>query len=266
VWVRSDKNLRLSLHHLRSEKLSCHDPDSRDPDIDVTQMKPYQQVPIQDCGEPLVPIPIHQFAAEQPHSYVRLGAPYGQHSPYYLRQGVLERLQKAQFFLQINYPGWRIQIFDAYRPIAVQQFMVDYTLAQTVAAKGLDLSALTPEQRQEILETVYEFWAVPNLDPAMPPPHSTGAAIDVTLVDERGEAIDMGSPIDEMSPRSYPDHFQDSSSPTFHHHRQILKQAMTQAEFRQHPREWWHYSYGDQLWVWLSGEAGAAKYGRAIGD
>jgi zinc D-Ala-D-Ala dipeptidase len=226
-------------------------------------MKPYQQVPIQDCGESLVPIPVHQFAAEQPHAYVRLGAPYGQHSPYYLRQGVLERLQQAQFFLQTNYPDWRIQIFDAYRPIAVQQFMVDYTLTQTISARGLDSTTLTPEQRQKILEEVYEFWAAPNLNPATPPPHSTGAAIDVTLVDGNGEAIDMGSAIDEMSPRSYPDHFQDSPAQPFHHHRQILKQAMTQADFRQHPREWWHYSYGDQLWVWLSGGSGAARYGRA---
>jgi zinc D-Ala-D-Ala dipeptidase len=227
-------------------------------------MKPYQQVPIQDCGESLVPIPLHQFAAEQPHSYVKLGAPYGERSPYYLRQGVLERLLQAQDFLQIEYPHWRIQIFDAYRPIAVQQFMVDYTLAQMVETKGLQFAALTTEQCQEILEEVYEFWAVPNHDPAMPPPHSTGAAVDVTIVDGHGAAIDMGSPIDEMSPRSYPDHFQDSpTDQTFHHHRQILKQAMTQAGFQQHPREWWHYSYGDQLWVWLGGSSSFAQYGRA---
>jgi zinc D-Ala-D-Ala dipeptidase len=224
-------------------------------------MKPYQQVPIRDCGEPLVPIPIDRFAAQQPHAYVKLGAPYGALSPYYLRQGVLERLLQAQHFLQKEYPDWRIQIFDAYRPIAVQQFMVDYTLAQTAAAKGLQLAALPPEQRQAILEKVYEFWAVPNLDPAMPPPHSTGAAVDVTIVDETGAAIDMGSAIDEMSPRSYPDYFQDRAIEPFHRHRQILKQAMTHAEFRQHPSEWWHYSYGDQIWVWLGGSSGFAQYG-----
>jgi zinc D-Ala-D-Ala dipeptidase len=227
-------------------------------------MKPYQQVLIQDCGEPLVPIPIDQFAAEQPHAYVKLGAPYGERSPYYLRQGVLERLLQAQHFLQKEYPDWRIQIFDAYRPIAVQQFMVDYTLSQTVAAKGLQLAALTAEQRQKILEEVYEFWAVPNLDPAMPPPHSTGAAVDVTIADGNGVAIDMGSAIDEMSPRSYPDHFLNSpADQSFHHHRQLLKQAMTHTGFQQHPREWWHYSYGDQLWVWLGGRGGVAQYGRA---
>jgi zinc D-Ala-D-Ala dipeptidase len=229
-------------------------------------MKPYQKVPIDECGESLVPIPLDQFAAEQPHPYVKVGAPYGERSPYYLRQGVLARLQTAQDFLQIEYSGWQIQIFDAYRPIAVQQFMVDYTLATTVAARGLELTGLTAEQRQAILEEVYEFWAVPNPDPATPPPHSTGAAIDVTLVDAQGEAIDMGSPIDEMSPRSYPDYFADID-PTFHQHRHILKRAMTQAGFQQHPREWWHYSYGDQLWAWLLREAGMAQpsahYGRA---
>jgi zinc D-Ala-D-Ala dipeptidase len=230
----------------------------------VNKMKPYQKIPIQDCGESLMPIPLHQFAAEQPHPYIKLGAPYGKHSPYYLRQGVLERLIQAQHFLQVEYPGWRIQIFDAYRPIAVQQFMVDYTLAQTIAAKKLTLAELTEPQRQKILEEVYEFWAVPNLNPALPPPHSTGAAVDVTLVDPWGRAIDMGSPIDEMSPRSYPEHFSNSAAgATFHQHRQILKQAMTQGKFRQHPKEWWHYSWGDQLWVWLSGRGGAARYGRA---
>jgi zinc D-Ala-D-Ala dipeptidase len=231
-------------------------------------MKPYQQVPIQECGEPLMPIPLHQFAAEQPHPYVKLGAPYAERSPYYLRQGVLERLLQAQHFLQIEYPNWRIQIFDAYRPIAVQQFMVDYTLAQTAQVKGLHLPELNKKQRQEILEEVYEFWAVPNVNPAMPPPHSTGAAVDVTLVDGNGEAIAMGSPIDEMSPRSYPNYFRDSPSDRiFHQNRQILKRAMIQAEFQQHPTEWWHYSYGDQLWAWLNNQKHSeaiaiARYGR----
>jgi zinc D-Ala-D-Ala dipeptidase len=231
-------------------------------------MKLYQQVPIQECGELLMPIPLHQFAAEQPHPYVKLGAPYTEHSPYYLRQGVLERLLQAQHFLQIEYPDWRIQIFDAYRPIAVQQFMVNYTLAKTVQARGLHLSELSEKQRQEILEEVYEFWAVPNTNPAMPPPHSTGAAVDVTLVDGNGEAIAMGSLIDEMSPRSDPNYFSDSPSDCiFHQNRQILKRAMIQAKFQQHPREWWHYSYGDQLWAWLSNQSHSeaiaiARYGR----
>lgn len=229
-------------------------------------MKPYQQVPIQECLEPIVPIPLAEFAVEQPHPYVKVGAPYGDKSPYFLRAGVLQRLLQAQASLQQDYPGWRIQIFDAYRPIAVQQYMVDYSFAEAVRDRGLEILTLTAAQRQELLALVYQFWAAPSPDPATPPPHSTGAAVDVTLVDAAGEPISMGSPIDEMSPRSYPnhfapDHFAGSASPDaiepvddrtrFHQNRQLLQRVMTAAGFRQHPREWWHFSHGDQHWAWL---------------
>ncbi|NJL35816.1 MAG: D-alanyl-D-alanine dipeptidase [Leptolyngbyaceae cyanobacterium RM2_2_4] len=224
-------------------------------------MKPYQRIPILECGEPLIPIPLELFAVEEPHPYAKLSAPYGGRSPYYLRQAVLEGLITAQDHLQQLYPRWRVQIFDAYRPIAVQQFMVDYTFAETARAQGFSPDRLTNEQRQAILEQVYQFWALPSDDPTMPPPHSTGAAVDVTLVNDQGQVVNMGSPIDELSPRSYPDHFatvpvdqspqQQSLRETFHRNRQLLRNVMIRAGFRQHPREWWHFSQGDQMWAWL---------------
>jgi zinc D-Ala-D-Ala dipeptidase len=218
-------------------------------------MKPYQQIPIVECGEPLVPIPLDIFAVESPHPYEKLGAPYGDRSPFFLRQGVLECLQDAQTHLQQNHPGWHIQIFDAYRPVEVQQYMVDYTFNELVAAEGLSPKDLTPAQRQAFQERVHQFWAVPSLDPATPPPHSTGAAVDVTLIDAENQTVDMGSPIDEISPRSYPDYFANRRHPAgirYQTHRQILAEAMRAARFRQHPNEWWHFSCGDQLWAWLS--------------
>ncbi|MBD3880530.1 D-alanyl-D-alanine dipeptidase [Phormidium tenue FACHB-886] len=219
-------------------------------------MKPYQQVPIAECGEPLLPIPLAEFAIVDPHPYVKLAAPYDGKSPYYLRRGVLERLLNAQNVLQRSHPGWRIQIFDAYRPRAVQQYMVDYTFAETVKAQGKTPELLSAAERQDILGQVYQFWAVPSDNPATPPPHSTGAAVDVTIVDVTGQAVEMGSPIDEMSPRSYPDHFASAEGSaehlTFHRNRQILKQAMLAAGFRQAPEEWWHFSWGDQFWAWLA--------------
>ena len=217
-------------------------------------MKPYHQVPIIECGEPLVPIPRNLFAIEQPHPYEKLAAPYGCKSPYYLRQGVLEHLLAAQNLLRQQHPGWQIQIFDAYRPIAVQQFMVDYTLRATAQAAGQKLESLTTTQQQAILEKVYQFWAAPSPDPLTPPPHSTGAAIDITLIDAEGQVVDMGSPIDEISPRSHPDYFahcDDRHSPTFHQHRQLLRKVMVSAGFCQHPHEWWHFSWGDQMWAWF---------------
>ncbi|MBD2090447.1 M15 family metallopeptidase [Microcoleus sp. FACHB-1515] len=217
-------------------------------------MKPYHQVPIIECEEPLVAIPHHVFAIEHPHPYEKLGAPYGSKSPYFLRQGVLERLLLAQAALTEQLPGWKIQIFDAYRPIAVQQFMVDYTLNETARASGHSLQSLTPAQQQALLEQVYRFWAVPSRNPLTPPPHSTGAAIDVTLVDAAGQVVDMGSPIDEISARSYPNYFadcHDRESLQFHAHRQLLRQIMVSSRFCQHPNEWWHFSLGDQMWAWF---------------
>jgi D-alanyl-D-alanine dipeptidase len=82
-------------------------------------MKPYQQVPILESGEPLVPLPLAQLAVVSPHPYMALGAPYGDRSPYWVRQGVLDALLQAQDRLTQAQPGWRLQIFDAYRPIPV---------------------------------------------------------------------------------------------------------------------------------------------------
>ncbi len=220
-------------------------------------MKPYHRIAIADCQEPLVSIPLERFAIESPHPYAKLGAPYGDRSPFYLRQGVRDRLIAAQSALQADYPTWQIQIFDAYRPVAVQQYMVDYTFQQLLQSQGLSATDLSETQRQALFEQVYEFWAMPHLDPQFPPPHSTGAAIDVTLVDAAGQPIDMGSAIDEISPRSYPNHFATSLDPaaqTYHHHRQILHDCMATAGFKRHPHEWWHFSYGDQIWAWLQSE------------
>jgi len=232
-------------------------------------VKLYHQVRIVECGEVLVTIPGDQVALIAPHPYEALGAPYGGKSPFSLREGVLTALLKAQDALQKKHPDWQIQVFDAYRPIAVQQFMVDYTFQSLLQARGLLPETLTASARQAVLEQVYEFWAMPSLDPATPPPHSTGAAVDVTLVDGLGQPVAMGSAIDELSPRSYPNHFGasiDRQEQVYHHHRQWLNDCMTTAGFSRHPNEWWHFSLGDQMWAWLKhqtepGTGAIARYG-----
>lgn len=234
-------------------------------------MKPYQQIPIAECGEPLVPIPLEQFTVELPHPYEKLGASYGERSPYHLRKSVVDALVKAQYLLKKRYPGWRIKIFDAYRPVGVQQFMVNYTFDSAIEAQGLYPELLSPQQRQRIWEQVYQIWAIPTLDPHTPPPHSTGAAIDVTLVDDKGRTLNMGSEIDELSERVHPNYYVNStkiSEIQYHRQRQLLYQVMIAAGFRRHPGEWWHFSLGDQMWAWLynqeyRGVQEAARYGRA---
>jgi len=230
----------------------------------------YSDIPIIECGEKLVNIP-DTFAFTNPHVYMSLGATYGDLSPFYIRAGVLERLDLAlinlQTNLQIQCPNWRIKIFDAYRPVAVQEFMVNYTKLQLAQELNLDISDRI--QEQELMQKVYKFWAVPSLDPATPPPHSTGAAIDVTLVDGNDCEVDMGGDIDEISDRSHPNYYQLAQDPEkkrFHHNRYLLSNCMTSAGFQQHPNEWWHFSYGDQMWCYLGKlnieNSAIAYYGR----
>ncbi len=211
-------------------------------------------------------MPLESFTVVTPHPYQSLGAPYGEYSPYFLREGVLQKLLQAQAALSAQHPGWHLQIFDAYRPIAVQQFMVDYTFHQLVRSEGLDLASLSDQTRSHLTSKVLQFWATPSPNPNMPPPHSTGSAIDLTLTNTAGRSVEMGSPIDEISPRSYPDYFANSDDIALqkaHYHRELLAKTMTDAGFEQHPNEWWHFSAGDQLWAWQVGNGAIARYGDA---
>jgi D-alanyl-D-alanine dipeptidase len=233
--------------------------------------RPYYAMAIVECHEPLVPIASDRVYLASPHPYQQVGAPYGDKSPFYLRQSVLQRFYQAQQYLQQRYPGWQLYVFDAFRPIAVQAYMVKLAFQEAALARNLDLSTLSESQLQELAEVVYQFWAPPSADPTTPPPHSTGAAIDVTLVDATGQLVNMGSPIDELSPRSHPHHFAESDDPVLqqcHQYRQLLFNCMTSNGFARHPSEWWHFSYGDQLWAWQTNQMtesaeAIACYGRA---
>ena len=233
-------------------------------------MSPNHNIEIVECGEPLIKIPLKDFAVESPHPYEKLGAPYGEHSPNFLRETVVEYLIEAQNCLQLLRPDWRIKIFDAYRPVEVQNFMVSYTFSQALREKGLTASNLSEAEKQSIWEEVFKIWAEPSLDEKTPPPHSTGAAVDITLVDEMGQTIDMGSPIDELSDRSLPDYYADiqkEQAQLYHGNRLLLRDIMEKAGFRRNPREWWHFSFGDQMLAWLSNQANSGQnciacYGR----
>ncbi|EDY38384.1 D-ala-D-ala dipeptidase [Cyanobium sp. PCC 7001] len=235
------------------------------------ERRPWNAIPIDPSPDALVPLPAALWRLE-PHPYVALGAPYGEGgSPFQLRQGVVERLLAAQRALQSQQPEWRLAIFDGWRPLAVQAFMVRHATAELCRDRGVDPLAAGPALA-EVSREVGRFWAPPNPDPGAPPPHSTGAAVDLTLADRHGAPIDMGSPIDAIGAVSAPDHFLGVAAASrdagereralaVHGHRRLLQKVMAAAGFAQHPGEWWHFSWGDQLWAWRCGQP-AAIYGR----
>ncbi|MFQ6537235.1 MULTISPECIES: M15 family metallopeptidase [Aphanothece] len=234
-------------------------------------LRPWNGLAIQPSSEPLCPLPAELLRLE-PHPYSALGAPYGAAAgPFQLRQGVIERLLMAQASLQRLRPEWRLAIFDGWRPVAVQAFMVEHTIRQRCAELGLDPDAASPA-REAVEVEVARFWAPPSPDPLSPPPHSTGAAVDLTLADQSGLELAMGSPIDALGAVSEPDHFgalaqrsvdqqQRQEALLWHGRRALLRQVMEASGFAQHPNEWWHFSWGDQLWAWRTAQP-AAFYGR----
>jgi len=222
---------------------------------------------IAECGEPLLELPPDLWRLE-PHPYQALGAPYGPGaSPFRLRQGVIGRLLEAQRRLQEEQPGWRLAIFDAWRPVAVQAFMVAHALAEACRERGLDPQGRSPEH-DAVAADVARFWAPPSEDPTTPPPHSTGAAVDLTLADREGQPLAMGGAIDAIGPISAPDHYAlapaGSEAAAWHRRRCLLASVMAAGGFAQHPHEWWHFSHGDQLWAWQDG-GDRAIYGGVAG-
>ena len=233
-------------------------------------LRPWSPIPIVEGGDPLVslPPPLHRL---EPHPYASLGAPYGSEAcPFRLRQGVVERLLLAQNLLREQEPGLRLAVFDAWRPVAVQRFMVAQAIVETCRARGLDPAGAGPAW-EAVREEVACFWAPPSEDPATPPPHSTGAAVDLTLAKGSGEPLEMGGAIDAIGPISHPLHHAAaaaadprSEAARWHQRRALLAAVMAGAGFAQHPGEWWHFSWGDQLWAWRTGQP-QAVYGR-VGD
>jgi zinc D-Ala-D-Ala dipeptidase len=75
--------------------------------------------------------------------------------------------------------------------------------------------------------------------------HSRGSTVDLTLV-RRADAreLDMGSPFDFFSPKSWPS--DTSVSAQAHKNRALLAAAMMRGGFRPYDKEWWHYTLADE--------------------
>ena len=128
----------------------------------------------------------------------------------------------------------------------------------------IDASFENIKSYPSILKKVEKFWAYPSYDSNCPPPHSTGGALDVCLSDKEGNLVEMGSLVDQMDETSNPDFYEnieDEEAIIWNGRRKLLREIMTKFGFVQHPNEWWHFSYGDQLWAWKNKKANAI-YGK----
>lgn len=214
-------------------------------------------VAINDNREPLVSISKESFNFYSPHHYVSQGAPYGKHNPFTVRLGVHNRLQEARAALNSEFPGYRLKIFDGFRPLDVQQFLFNEYIRKLAREKGFDPDSLSAADYGSFENIALQLFAKPGRDPKCPPGHSTGGAVDLTIVDDEGVELLMGTNIDDAGPEIYPSYFESDEirrrhgeiASTYSRNRALLKRVMQAAGFERLFREWWHFSYGDQYWA-----------------
>jgi D-alanyl-D-alanine dipeptidase len=132
---------------------------------------------------------------------------------------------------------------------------------------------------QETLAEVEKYWAAPTTSQDSPAPHSTGGAVDLTICKMRNaEPLYMGSIFDDATELAHTDYFETAgrkpkaieakeslenfSDAEAKQNRRLLYWLMLEAGFTNNPNEWWHFSWGDQMWAKLTG-AKAAVFGPA---
>ena len=141
----------------------------------------------------------------------------------FLRPPVARRILAIHQLLQKQ--GYGLKMFDCYRPRPIQQKLWDKV----------------PDPRY-----------VAN--PAKGSMHNRGGAVDLTIIDAKGEELDMGTGFDYFGPEAY--HTYTKHSEEIAQNRKLLKETMEKFGFRSIRTEWWHYSLGgtgypldDMVWA-----------------
>jgi zinc D-Ala-D-Ala dipeptidase len=153
---------------------------------------------------------------------------YSPHDCAWLHRDAAAGLERVVAYLALNRPDVRLLVLDALRPQRVQE-------ALWAALEGTDLRMYLA-------------------DPARGSIHSFGMAVDVTLIDRNGNPLDMGTPFDDLTERSHPkleEGFLIKGELTQLQidNRQLLRDAMTKADFNGISTEWWHFDCGDRVQV-----------------
>lgn len=162
----------------------------------------------------------------------------------YVRKEVLEKLIIAQSSLP---EGLFLRIWDAWRPFELQK-----ELFEVYSKKIINKFHLRELSEKDRISVISKYVSVPYFDKLRAPVHTTGGAVDVTLIDNYGCELNMGTGFDSFSPKTHTDYFESTNNEEIKKNRRILYRAMTLAGFTNLPSEWWHYDYGDVFWSYYT--------------
>lgn len=126
--------------------------------------------------------------------------------------------------------GYRLKIFDAYRPATAVKHFVLWGIEDTdIRMKPY---FYPDEQKQELFIKGYI---------ASKSSHSRGSTVDLTLLDmATGKEVDMGSPFDFFGEISHPDY--KGITEEQYANRMMLQKVMVRNGFEPIDCEWWHFT------------------------
>lgn len=209
-------------------------------------------------SEPLVDVGSHGIAVV-PYYHLSDGSnpPYGRQikgslARTWCRAGIVPMLQAANAALAEN--GCELVVYDAYRTISTQRDLWSWAVGK--AAEDY------PELSQPELEArTRQYCSDPRHFDAENettwPTHSTGASVDVVLRSLRtGEELDMGAAFDDLSAISHTDYLEREQRAgriepdnTALLNRRLLYWVMRKVGFTNYPSEYWHFDYGNQMYM-----------------
>ncbi len=142
----------------------------------------------------------------------------------YLQKDVAIRLSKCQDYLTSLHPDLYLLVYDAVRPVSVQQIM--WTSLDSIPVKRRVKFVSNPKNRSI---------------------HNYGAAVDLTICNAAGVPLDMGAKYDEIDSIAYPSLealFLKRGLLTKEHiaNRVILRKVMASQQFTGIASEWWHFN------------------------
>lgn len=149
----------------------------------------------------------------------------------YFNIEVAKRLGLCQAFLDSIKPGYRLMIYDAVRPLQVQQEMWDALDSIPVNIRGRYVS-----------------------NPLFGSVHNYGAAVDLTIIDNNNNELNMGAGYDDFRPIAFPSkekYFLENGELTLEqvNNRRFLRRVMRSQKFYNIPSEWWHFNAASRVTV-----------------
>ena len=140
----------------------------------------------------------------------------------YLHPDAAQALKKCQQRLKQLRPELSLIIYDAARPMSVQQKMWN-----VVKGTSKNIYVSNPANGGGL--------------------HNYGFAVDITICDEKGDSIPMGTKIDYMGRAAHPE-FEDEMvrkgviAQEAVNNRRLLREVMSAGGFKVLKTEWWHFN------------------------